>query len=219
MPSIAQFAGASPDKTQLKNIHGKGNLHLGDNFVLNYTFVKAQKTKQGRGASATRPPATTFNQGGPSGFHTVKAQYTLNDNNYVEASYNNTPLGFFLEPQGGRDIQVAFDLATGLWGNSYGFYDTDRPLKNIRVDGNSYMAGADVDHEIKYGYSYRSAGVNSIWGSPGRKGGSLHVWSCARATVVFPTPWRQSSSRQRPPLPPGGRPVRSRLPSRCGRSR
>ena len=171
---IAQFAGASPDKTQLKNIHAKGNLHLGDSFVLNYTFVKAQKTKQGRGASATRPPATTFNQGGPSGFHTVKAQYTINDNNYVESSYNNTPLGFFLEPQGGRDIQPSYDLATGLWGNSYYFYDTDRPLKNVRVDGNSYIAGANVDHEIKYGYSYRSAGTASIWGAAG---GAIAVFS------------------------------------------
>ena len=64
---IKQFVGASPDNTQLKNIHGKANIHLGDAFVLNYTYVKAQKTKQGRGASATRPPDTTFNQGGPSG--------------------------------------------------------------------------------------------------------------------------------------------------------
>jgi hypothetical protein len=171
---IKQFVGSSPDNTQLKNIHGKGNLHLGDSFVLNYTYVKAQKTKQGRGASATRPPPTTFNQGGPSGFHTVKAQYTLSDNNYVEVSYNNTPLGFFLEPQGGRDVQPSYDFATGLWGNSYYFYDTDRPLTNVRVDGNSYIAGANVDHEIKYGYSYRSAGTASIWGAAG---GAIAIFS------------------------------------------
>ena len=119
-------------------------------------------------------PDTTFNQGGPSGMHTFKAQYTINDNNYVEASYNTTPLGFFLEPQGGRDIQPSFDLSTGLWGNSYFFYDTDRPLKNLRVDGNTYIAGADVDHEIKYGYSYRSAQTFSIWGAAG---GAVAVFS------------------------------------------
>ncbi len=164
---IKQFVGVSPDNTQLKNIHGKGNLHLGDAFVLNYTYVSANKTKQGRGASATRPPDTTFNQGGPTPTHTVKAQYTINDNNYVEAAYNNTGLGFFLEPQGGRNIQPSYDLSTGEWGNSYFFYDTDRPLKNIRLDGNSYIAGANVDHEIKYGYSYRKAGVASIWGPAG----------------------------------------------------
>jgi len=165
---IKQFVGSSPDSTQLKNIHGKANIHLGDSFVLNYTYVSANKTKQGRGASATRPPVTTFNQGGQSGgIHTLKAQYTINDNNYVEASYNNTPQGWFLEPQGGRDIQIAYDLNTGLWGNSYFFFDTDGPLQNVRVDGNSYIAGANVDHEIKYGYSYRSALTNSIWGAAG----------------------------------------------------
>ncbi len=171
---IKQFVGVSPDNTQLKNIHGKGNLHLGNDFVLNYTYVRADKTKQGRGASATRPPATTFNQGGPTPTHTVKAQYTINDNNYVEAAYNSTGLGFFLEPQGGRDIQVGYDLSTTEWSNSYYFYDTDRPLKNIRLDGNTYIAGANVDHEIKYGYSYRSAGTASIWGPAG---GALAVFS------------------------------------------
>jgi len=184
---IKQFVSSSPDNTQLKNIHGKANLHLGDSFVLNYTYVKAQKTKQGRGAATARPPDTTFNQGGPSGFHTVKAQYTINDNNYVEASYNNTPLGFFLEPQGGRDIQPSYDLSTGLWGNSYYFYDTDRPLQNFRLDGNSYIAGASVDHEIKYGYSYRDALTNSIWGAAG---GAIAVFIEANPAEA----WLQSDS-------------------------
>ena len=164
---IKQFVGSSPDNTQLTNIHAKGNAHFGDNLVLNYTFIHANKTKQGRGAAATRPPATTFNQGGPTPTHTAKAQYTINDNNYIEAAYTFTGLGFFLEPQGGRGIQPSFDLATGSWGNSFFFFDTTRPLKNIRVDGNSYIAGANIDHEIKYGYSYRKAEVSSIWGAAG----------------------------------------------------
>jgi hypothetical protein len=78
---IKQFAGRSPDNTQLKNYHAKGNAHLGDNLVVQYTFLQANKTKQGRGASSTRPPATTWNQGGPSRVHTGKSQYTRNDNN------------------------------------------------------------------------------------------------------------------------------------------
>jgi len=171
---IKTFVSQSSDNTQLKNTHGKANIHLGDNFVLNYTFVHSEKTRQGLGTSATRPPATTLTQGGPMPIHTVKAQYTINDNNYVEASYNSTALGWFWEPQGGRDIQISYDLATGLWGNSFFFLDNERPLKNLRIDGNSYIAGANVDHEIKYGYSYRSAANNSIWGPAG---GAIVVFS------------------------------------------
>lgn len=158
---IKQFAGASPDNTQVKNYHAKGNAHLGDNLVLQYTFLQANKTKQGRGASATRPPATTWNQGGPSPVHTGKVQYTINDNNYAELSINNTGLGFFLEPQGGRDVQVGYDYADGGWSDSYFYYLTDRPLWNVRADANTYIAGTNVDHELKYGYSYRDAGVYS----------------------------------------------------------
>jgi len=94
--------------------------------------------------------------------HTGKAQYTLNDNNYVEASINNTGLGFFLEPQGGRDVpQVNYEYADGSWSESYFYYLTDRPLWNVRVDGNTYIGGTNVDHEFKYGYSFRDAGVYS----------------------------------------------------------
>ena len=145
-----------------RTIYAEVALHIGDNLVLNYTFLQANKTKQGRGASATRPPATTWNQGGPSPVHTGKVQYTLNDNNYVEASINNTGLGFFLEPQGGRDVpQVNYEYADGSWANSYFYYDTDRPLWNVRVDANTYIAGDSMDHEFKYGYSFRDAGVYS----------------------------------------------------------
>lgn len=158
---IKQYVGIAADNTQLANYHAKGNAHLTDNMVLQYTFIMAEKTKQGRGASATRPPATTWNQGGPSPVHTGKLQYTINDNNYVEASVNNTGLGFFLEPQGGRDVQVTYNYNGGLWGESYFYYDTDRPLWNVRVDGNTYVAGSDIDNELKYGYSYRHGGVYS----------------------------------------------------------
>ncbi len=170
---IKQSVGISPDNTQLKHWHAKANFHIGDKAVLNYTFVHADKTKQGRGASASRPPETTFIQGGPTPIHTVKLQYTINDNNYVEASYNDTGLGFFLNAQGGREPQVQYDYATGLWAQSYWSYSTVRPLKNGRLDGNSYVAGSSVDHEFKYGYSFRTAKTSSVWG-PG--GGAVAVF-------------------------------------------
>ncbi len=161
---IKQNVGTAPDNTQLTNIHAKANLHLGDSFVVNYTFLDAAKTKQGRGASATRPAPTTFDQLGVCCIHTVKGQWTVNDNNYVGVSYNATNLGFSLEPQGGRDTQVTRNLDTGLWGGSYFFYDTKRPLKNLRADANTYIAGSDVDHELKYGFSWRDAETSSLWG-------------------------------------------------------
>jgi len=161
---IKQNVGQTADNTQLTNIHGKVNLHLGDSIVLNYTYLDAEKNKQGRGASAARQGMTTWNQGGVCCINTFKGQWTVNDNNYVEASYNDTNLGFFLEPQGGREVQPTLNLNTGVWGNSYFFYDAARPLKNIRVDANTYIAGADIDHELKYGISIRDAETSSVWG-------------------------------------------------------
>ncbi len=53
---IAQLVGRTPDATQLTNWHAKVNWHLGDRAVVNYTFLHAEKTKQGRGAGPRRPP-------------------------------------------------------------------------------------------------------------------------------------------------------------------
>ena len=193
---IKQAVGTSPDNTQLKNWHAKANFHLGDKAVLNYTFVHADKTKQGRGAAANRPPETTFIQGGPTPIHTGKLQYTINDNNYVEASYNDTGLGFFLNAQGGTEAQVQYDLATGMWGQSYFSYSTVRPLKNGRLDGNSYVAGSSVDHEFKYGYSFRTAKTSSVWG-PG--GGAVAVFiggAPAEAWLIADEIFNYQGSRQ-----------------------
>jgi len=162
--NIDTLIGQTPDNTQLTNWHGKANWHIGDSAVVNYTFLSAGKTKQGRGASATRPPATTLLQAGASPSHTLKVQYTINDNNYLEVTGNYFGANWALEPVGGLDSQVALDLATGIWNRSYIFFAFDGPMWNAKLDGNSYIAGVNIDHELKYGYSYRSQTVNSEFG-------------------------------------------------------
>jgi hypothetical protein len=170
---IGLLVGTTEDNTQLKHWHFKATGHIGTSDVLNFTYLNADKQKQGRGAGATRAPSTTYDQDGPSPVYTAKWQHTFSDNHYLEAVFNHTKLGFNLIPQactqggianedcGAQGPQNRYDYDTGYNEGGYYYYFTKRPLYNFRTDANSYLAEKAGDHEFKYGYSYRWAEVSS----------------------------------------------------------
>ena len=192
---IKLLVGTSEDNTQLKHYHLKATGHVGNSDVLSFTYLKANKTKQGRGAAANRDPAATHNQGGPSPVYTVKWQHTFSDNMYLESVFNHTGLGFYLNPQacdengiitadcGVQGPQAKRDYDTGQYFSSSWYYDTIRPLYNFRIDANNYLAEkVGGDHEFKYGYSYRWAEVSS---SSGYSGGAMAVFDAGVASEAW----------------------------------
>jgi hypothetical protein len=192
---IGLLVGTSEDNTQLKHYHLKGTGHIGNSDVLSFTYLQANKTKQGRGAAANKEPASTHNQGGPSPVYTVKWQHTFSDNMYLESVFNHTGLGFYLNPQGCDENgivtadcgvqgpQAKRDYDTGQYWSSSWYYDTIRPLYNFRFDANNYLAEvAGGDHEFKYGYSYRWAEVSS---SSGYSGGAMAVFDAGAAEEAW----------------------------------
>jgi len=128
--------------------------------------MHGRKTAIGRGASAGRPPETTWDQDGVSPSYTLKLQHTINDNNYLEASFNHFPSSWAQEPRGGRDTQIGYDLATGVWSNTISFNEVTQLSNSARIDGSTYIAGASVDHELKYGVSIRHMRDSQIQGIP-----------------------------------------------------
>ncbi len=164
--NIETFVGTTPDNTRLTNWHAKINAHVGERTVASFTFVSSRKDKDGVGASVRRPQETTQDQRGLSSIYTAKVQHAFDDNNYLEATLNRTVTGFSREPRGGRDIQASLDLSTGVWGGSYTFSATNGVSTNARLDGNSYRPGVSVDHEIRYGYSFRDRDRHAEVGYP-----------------------------------------------------
>ena len=193
--NINLLVGKNTDATQLKHYHLKGTGHLGTSDVLSFTYLMADKTKQGRGAAANKHPDSTHDQMGPSPVYTVKWQHTFSDNMYLETVFNHTGLGFQLNPQGcsSGSILVADcglegpqakgDYDTGEWWGSSWYYDTIRPLYNFRVDANNYLAEvAGGDHEFKYGYSYRWSETSS---SSGYSGGAMAMFESGVASEAW----------------------------------
>lgn len=157
------------DETILENYSGKLTGELSSKLRGSFTYFRGNKEKFGRGASATRPDETTYNQTGPSEMFKGEVNWTASNALYLTARYAYFKNGFSLTPRGGTDGSVmTYQDANGVFHNTFYFYSTDRPQTTISADGN-YFKG---NNEFKFGFSYRDVKVTSFSGLPG--GGILY---------------------------------------------
>ena len=152
----------TPDETILKNYALKIDGMASPSVRGNFSFFEGNKIKNGRSASATRPPETTWDQTGPTKFYKGEGNFVARSNLFVSARYAYISGGFQLFPEGGLD-KNAYQDDNSVWHGSYYFYKTDRP---------QYYAGGDASafagkHEVKFGFSYRRTPVDSLSTAPG----------------------------------------------------
>ncbi len=153
----------TPDQTILENWSFKGTGQVTNNLRTNFTFYRGEKNKFGRSAGPTRPPATTWNQGGPTQLFKGEANMTIGNDMFVTGRWAYVDGGFFLTPQGGLDTNMIFSDDAGIGRNSWYEYRTVRPQYNTSVEANLFRGR----HELKAGFGYRTADVDSFYTVPG----------------------------------------------------
>jgi hypothetical protein len=158
------------DRTILKNVGAKTQAQFNDQWRAGFTYFLGDKIKNGRGASATRPQETTWNQSGPTKIYKGEVNWVAGNNLFLTARGAHSDMGFTLDPIGGRTTDVWQDDA-GSWHGSFVFYDSKRPQDAILADGNWFRG----KHEVKFGFSWRKAVVESISQWPGSKALSIHI--------------------------------------------
>ncbi|MEZ5292733.1 MAG: carboxypeptidase regulatory-like domain-containing protein [Vicinamibacterales bacterium] len=159
------------DRTILENYAFKSQAQLSDTWRPSFMYFRGDKLKYGRGASATHPDETTWNQSGPTSIYKGDLSFTK-QNLYVVGRYAYADMGFTLDPRGGLGSgDEVYQDDDGVWHNSYVYYSTKRPQKTANIDAN-YFAGR---HEFKFGYAYRKFPVDSISQWPGSKIITYHV--------------------------------------------
>ncbi len=156
------YAISARDCTTLKNYSAKATATVDPSTRANLTFFYGDKVKLGRGASATRPAETTWNQSGPTKVFKGEISRTVGNTAFVTGRYAYSSNGFGLTPQGGLDVNHYRDDARVHHG-SYVNFSTDRPANNFNVDGNHFRG----KHELKFGFGWRKAAVTSESGWPG----------------------------------------------------
>jgi hypothetical protein len=153
----------TPDNTQLENYSFKTTAQMTKELRGSFTYFRGEKLKFGRNASPTRPPDTTWNQGGPTEVFKGEGNAVVGSNLFVTGRYAHVKGGFFLTPQGGLDTKMIFADDDGIARGSWYEIRTDRPQSTFAVDSN-YFHGR---HELKFGFSYRTADVDSSATVPG----------------------------------------------------
>ena len=159
---VGNYIQTAKDETKLENYSGKATLEVNSKTRASFTYFRGNKEKQGRGASATHPDETTWNQTGPSTMYKGELNLTLTNALYVTARYAHNKNGFSLTPRGGMTTMPWIDTS-GVWHGSYELYSTDRPQDTVSADANYFMG----NNEFKFGFSYRKQSVTSHSSWPG----------------------------------------------------
>jgi hypothetical protein len=152
----------TPYQTILDNVSFKATGQATSAVRGSYTFFRGDKKKFGRGAGPTKEPGATWNQSGPSPVHKGEGNFVLGNNLFLTGRYSYVGGGFQLTPQGGLDTNWYIDDA-GVYRGSYIHYETVRPQWAGAADGN-FFAGR---HEVKFGFGWRKADVDSTTIVPG----------------------------------------------------
>jgi hypothetical protein len=152
----------TPDQTILDNRSLKATAQVSPAVRGNFTYFRGDKLKYGRGAGATRPPETTWDQSGPTALYKGEGNFVLGNNLFVTGRYASVDGGFALTPQGGLTTPYFTDDAGSIRG-SYVHYETVRPQKNASLDGNVFKGR----HELKFGFGWRTSDVDSTSIVPG----------------------------------------------------
>ena len=155
----------TPDQTILKNSSFKATGQVSDAIRGSFTFFRGDKQKFGRAAGATRPPETTWNQSGPTSVYKGEGNFVAGQNLFLTARYAYVSGGFQLTPQGGLETPLYNDDG-GVWRGSYEHYETVRPQWQFTTDGNMFKGR----HELKFGFGWRRADVDSTSIVPGGNG-------------------------------------------------
>ena len=167
-------ASGTADDTLLENTVIKVNGQISDGNSIVGSYNNGDKLKFGRGAGTTRPPATTWNQRGPSAQYRLEDQHVASANLFFTGTYMHGDFGFGLFARSNRADENGLhpdapdpQREDGIWSNNYlsGFAASPNDL--FKVDGTYFFtSGANATHELRFGGRYRTYENNSIfrWG-------------------------------------------------------
>jgi hypothetical protein len=166
------------DLTTLNNYNYKLTWAPFRNNKFNFQNTWAEKVRNARDASDTRPLETAYRQKavtsefgpfgwdtGPSPIWKASDQHVLTDRLLFDIQYahigNNFTLTFQDAAQ--RDVQPRFDIASGVWARSFNESVFVRPTQSIDLTTSYFLPNAlGGDHAFKAGYRWRTARGESI---------------------------------------------------------
>ena len=166
------------DQTDLNNYNWKVQYAPFQNNKITIQNTWAEKVRNARDASVTRPIETTLRQKavgsdvgafgwitGPSPFWKASDQHVFSDRLLMEVMWSHLGNNFALDfhDDALRDVQARFETSTELWGRSYQGSSFLRPTDSFDVTASYFLPNSmGGDHAFKAGYRWRSAHSTSL---------------------------------------------------------
>ncbi|MCC7125778.1 MAG: TonB-dependent receptor [Acidobacteria bacterium] len=170
------------DLTTLNNYNVKLTYTPFTNNRLGFQNTWAEKVRNARDASNTRPIETTYRQKavssdfgtfgwitGPSPFWKLSDQHVFSDKLLMDVQWahlgNNFVLDFHEDSL--SDVQVRLETTTGVYGRSYTQSVFMRPTNSLDATANYFQPNTlGGDHAFKFGLRWRNAHSTSLshWG-------------------------------------------------------
>jgi Carboxypeptidase regulatory-like domain/TonB-dependent Receptor Plug Domain len=144
----------------------KLNAQIVSSNALGLYYQRSNRTEKGSGNGPYRTPATLRDLLIPTDF------YKLDDSQVFDP---NTFASFFLSyqyptydhiPAGGLGTDVYMDV-DGVYQDSYNYYIAKNPQYQASVSASKFFNTGNVNHELKFGFSYRRQINDSATGFPG----------------------------------------------------
>jgi outer membrane receptor protein involved in Fe transport len=150
----------------LETYVAKLNAQLGAGSRLTGEYLRFDFTGSGLGADDPfRSAFATSNLDGPTNLYRVEDTHIFNSNFYLTGMASFVDGGFKLVSQGGD--QPAFVDSTGVVFNAFRSRDAERRSDQARIDGNYLFDAGTTAHELRFGFGYRHAVVESESAWPG----------------------------------------------------
>jgi len=132
-----------------------------------YLYMRSEKAERGSGSRTwVRPVETTWNESGPVNIHKADVTWTLGPNLFFEGTFGYVDAGFHQAPVGGLDVQVRRD-ESAVYHGSFLDYRTQRPQWHVKTDTTYITNWWGGNHDLRFGFSFRRADVESISRWPG----------------------------------------------------
>ena len=165
------------DTTLLNNYNWKLTAAPFRNNRFDFQNTWAEKVRNARDASDTRPLETAYRQKavdktfgkfgwitGPSPIWKASDQHVFNDRVVAEVQWAHVGNNFtltFQEPSQ-RAIQPTFDIPTGVWGRSIDESVFMRPTQSVDLTTSYFLPSLLGDHALRAGYRWRTARGETI---------------------------------------------------------
>jgi hypothetical protein len=172
---LVRRAGALVDRTVLKNPTVKLNWQASKSDMVSFLYFDGFKVKEGRSPGVSGilfdAPTATFHQDNAytdfplHGLWKIGDDRTFGSNLFVSANYGYYNTGFILDPTGGLEMQAGRNFVTA---QSYGSVSQGlnvRPQKVFNVNAQSFTSKMGGNHDIKFGFGYRTTDAisSTIW--------------------------------------------------------